>query len=262
MKQQALFFDIDGTLWDYHNTIPASTVTAIRAAREKGHLAFINSGRSRGFINNEDLLGIGFDGIVSGCGTMIEFRGEILFYYQIPQDQMEETLRICRRCHARPILEGRRHLYLDYEDFGNDPYGRKLIAEVGDMLRPITGLTEPFEVSKFAVDMSPDGDTPALVEALSPLYNFIFHNEYIMEIVPKGFDKGQGILKTCELLDLDPAGTMAFGDGHNDLEMIRTAGIGVAMGDGRERLKQAADYVTAPLMEDGIHSALAHFGLL
>lgn len=261
MKQKALFFDIDGTLWDFYNTIPDSTVRAIRSARKNGHLAFINSGRAKGYITDRALLDIGFDGIVAGCGTMIEYRGDCLFYYEIPQDRMHQALEACRACKARPILEGKSHLYLDYADFADDPYGKKLIREMGGMLRPITGLTEPFEVSKFAVDTT-GGDTEGLIRALSPFYTFIYHTPTIYEIVPKGFDKGWGILKTCEILGLDPADTIAFGDGHNDLDMIRVAGIGVAMGDGRSSLKEAADYVTAPLMEDGISRALSHFGLI
>ncbi len=73
-----LFFDIDGTLWNYKNEIPESTVDAIRRAGAKGHKCFINTGRARAFVTNRDLLGIGFDGIVTACGTMIEYNGEVV----------------------------------------------------------------------------------------------------------------------------------------------------------------------------------------
>lgn len=64
MEKSAVFFDIDGTLWDYNNYIPDSCREGIKKLRENGHLAFICSGRSRAFIQNEDLLSLGFDGIV------------------------------------------------------------------------------------------------------------------------------------------------------------------------------------------------------
>ena len=55
---------------------------------------------------------------------------------------------------------------------------------------------------------------------------------------------------------------MAFGDGENDMAMLRFAGIGVAMGNGSDLLKRKADYVTASVDDDGIEKALLHFGLI
>ena len=74
-----LFFDIDGTIWDYRNFIPGSTRKAIKLAQEKGHKCFINTGRARAFVHNKELLGIGFDGIVSACGCMVEYNEKTLF---------------------------------------------------------------------------------------------------------------------------------------------------------------------------------------
>ena len=79
----AIFFDIDGTLWDKENHIPQSTKDAIRQLRKNGHQTFLCSGRTRIFINSEELLGMGFDGIVSGCGTFIEYDGKDLLYKEI-----------------------------------------------------------------------------------------------------------------------------------------------------------------------------------
>ena len=53
---------------------------------------------------------------------------------------------------------------------------------------------------------------------------------------------------------------MAFGDGINDLEMLQAAGIGVAMGQGRDEIKAIADYVSDSVEKDGIVSALKAFG--
>ena len=56
--------------------------------------------------------------------------------------------------------------------------------------------------------------------------------------------------------------TMAFGDGGNDIGMLRHAGIGVAMGNANDEVKAAADYITASVDEDGIYKALKHFGVI
>ena len=55
---------------------------------------------------------------------------------------------------------------------------------------------------------------------------------------------------------------MAFGDGGNDIEMLRHVGIGVAMGNAKDEVKACADYVTTSVDDDGIVNALRHFGVI
>jgi Cof subfamily protein (haloacid dehalogenase superfamily) len=82
------------------------------------------------------------------------------------------------------------------------------------------------------------------------------------DITAKGADKGEGILTMANYLDLDPQYTISFGDGGNDASMIKAAGIGVAMGNALESLKQVADYTTTSVDEDGVLNALRHFHLI
>ena len=55
---------------------------------------------------------------------------------------------------------------------------------------------------------------------------------------------------------------MAFGDGGNDISMIKVAGIGVAMGNANESLKPVADYITSSVDEDGVEKAMREFGVI
>ena len=75
-------------------------------------------------------------------------------------------------------------------------------------------------------------------------------------------DKGKGLQVMAEYLGLDISETMAFGDGGNDISIIREAGIGVAMGNANEEVKAMADYVTSSVDEDGVKNALVHFGII
>ena len=78
--KKAVFFDIDGTLWDRQMHVPESTVNAIRRLRENGSYAFICSGRTRSNISTKELMeAVGFDGIIAGCGTHIEYQGKTVF---------------------------------------------------------------------------------------------------------------------------------------------------------------------------------------
>ena len=66
----------------------------------------------------------------------------------------------------------------------------------------------------------------------------------------------------AENFGFDMSETMAFGDGSNDVGMLRAAGIGVAMGNAYEKVKAAADYITTSDTDHGIVNALRHFGLI
>ncbi|MCC8105137.1 MAG: Cof-type HAD-IIB family hydrolase [Clostridiales bacterium] len=258
---KALFFDIDGTLWDFKNYIPDSTREAIRALKANGHLVFLCSGRCRAYIQNPDLLSLGFDGIVSGCGTRVEYQGQQLFYKTVPSDLAVRTVETVRKFGFRPILEGAFHLYLDRSEFGQDAYGEKVIREMGDRLLPIKELWGQWEISKLSCATN-NADRQSCFAALNTDYDYIVHNENVVEMVPKGFHKGIGIQKVCELLNIEPAGTFAFGDSVNDLGMFTTAGTAVAMGNGSDAAKAAADFVTDSLYDNGIYNACQHFGLI
>ena len=261
MSKKLLFFDIDGTLWDFHNIIPESTVRGIRAAREHGHLCFINTGRSRAFVTAPHLFDVGFDGIVSGCGTMIEYRGEVPFYYRLDNDFAEEAVRTVRRYGFRPILEGRFHLYMDSEDFDGDIYGEKLKEELGDHLLSIRDHWGEWEISKMSCATRPD-DHAGCMEALGDSFEFMIHSPEVVEMSPKGFTKGTAIERVCELVGADMADTIAFGDSMNDIAMLTTAGTAVVMGNGSDEAKAVATFVTDDIHEDGILHALERLELV
>ena len=259
-RKQAVFFDIDGTIWNFHNEIPHSAVEAIRSLRANGHPAFLCSGRTRAYIRHPELLGIGFDGIVSGCGTMLEYRGETLFYHQVAPELALKAVTTARRYGFRPILEGAEYLYFDDADFGGDPYGEKLRRDMGERLRTIADHWGTWEFSKFSCDTT--GCDQAGCFAELPEFDPIVHNPNVVELVPRGFDKGGGILQLCREIGWPEEDTVAFGDSYNDLGMFAACGTSVCMGNGVEAAKRAADLVTTPLDQDGIWNACKTLGLI
>ena len=78
----------------------------------------------------------------------------------------------------------------------------------------------------------------------------------------KTASKAQGLLRLCDYYGIDVKDTYAFGDSMNDYEIVQTAGTGIAMGNALDVLKEAADYVTADIREDGVYKACVHFGLI
>ena len=256
-----LFFDIDGTLWDWKNMIPESTKKAINLVRGRGDMVFINSGRSRGFIQNKELLDIGFDGIISGCGTMIELGDEVIYDSEIPGEKAQVIVEGVRRYGCKPVLEGSEYLYMDDEEFSDDWYGQKLKIELGGRLLPIKTEWGRWKIQKLSCNTK-DADIESCIREFESEYDFIMHELPVCEIVPRPHSKGSGIRFICDRLGIPSEDTYAFGDSMNDREMFLAAGTSIVMGNGSDKAKAMADYVTTPLESDGVWNACEHLGLL
>lgn len=259
--KKAVFFDIDGTLWDFHNQIPQSTVEAIQKLRKNGHDAFICSGRARAYIQNPDLLAIGFDGVVAGCGTHVELDGKKIYEKLIDRELAVHTVETVRSYGFRPILEGAELLYMDDAEFGHELFGQKLKRELGERLVSIQDHYGEWVINKLSC-ATDHADREGCFAALDEYYTYLVHNSEVVEMVPKGHSKATGIQKMCEALGILREDTFAVGDSVNDLEMLSYAGVGIAMGNGSPEAKAAADYVTSDIHDDGIYRAMQHFGLI
>lgn len=257
----AVFFDIDGTLWDMDNVIPESTKQALHVLKENGHRIFICSGRTSIFIQDPALLALDFDGILSGCGTCITYHGEDILYKKLDQELLERSVQMFYDYGMPMVMEGRYKLFMDAEIIGQDSYGKYLLEQMKDHTEPIRDNQAGWEASKFSLLI---GGTKYMevVEALKEEYEFLIHGSIVMEAVPKGYSKATAIAEICRHLDIDRADTYAFGDGVNDLEMLDYVGTGIAMGNGKDIAKQHADYVTDDLKAGGIYNACRHFGLI
>ena len=102
---------------------------------------------------------------------------------------------------------------------------------------------------------------PELLARMPQCVSGRWHPEFT-DITANGADKGKGIVAMASHEGFDPSRTMAFGDGGNDSSMILQAGIGIAMGNAIDALKEQADYVTTSVDDDGILHALRHFNVI
>lgn len=130
---------------------------------------------------------------------------------------------------------------------------RKMVPSVADELRRIDTKVE--KVNYFFGDLE---ERTRAREALLARTDVVVSSSfpYNLEINALGATKGEAIMRLADHLGISPEQTMGFGDGENDLSMIRMTGIGVAMGNGLGELKDTADYVTATNDEDGVALAI------
>ena len=80
---------------------------------------------------------------------------------------------------------------------------------------------------------------------------------FYLEVIPRVINKGQGILDICKTLGIRAEEVIAFGDAENDIPMLKTAGMGVAMGNADEAVKAAANHITLSKNDDGIAAAIS-----
>lgn len=84
-------------------------------------------------------------------------------------------------------------------------------------------------------------------------------SKHYLEIFPKGVTKGEALAAVCKKLNIKPGETIAFGDQELDIPMIRKAGVGIAMGNAIDEVKETADYVTRSNNDAGIAYALEQY---
>lgn len=265
MGKKAIFFDIDGTLYDNSFGVSKSTREAISRLNENGHYTFICSGRSRIMIPDNGLLDIGFDGVIAACGTYGEYKNQEIFNEVIPEDIALETIETVKRHQVIPILEGRNNLYFDDELTYNEKATQirdYIFSLIGEHFQPIRKNLHKLSFNKLSISYEVYEEYEKIKKSLEGYYDYIEHINKDVELVPKGFSKATGIKTICQHLGIKQEDTYSFGDSINDVAMLKYAGVGIAMGNGSDIAKKTADYITKDIKDDGIFHALTHFGLI
>ena len=145
--------------------------------------------------------------------------------------------------------------------------GDNYIAYIVENLKDVARFLDECELSeiqanKFSALANEKTNYPAVEDALSDRFDFMDHGDGIIEAVPKGTSKATGIAWLCEHLNIAKEDTYALGDSINDLEMLGFVGHSIAMGNASQMAKDAAEYVTTHIHEDGVFNALKHYNLI
>lgn len=262
--KKIFFFDIDDTLYTHELGVPESTVKAIKKLRENGNLAFICTGRSKAMIF-PFILDIGFDGVIAGAGTYAEYDGRILMRYDMEENQVAETVRKLRECGFMPVPEGHDYLYYEKQEYWDHKYEKVYKAfeqHISVAMREIPDNEHGMNAAKVSSVFTEKSDYEKAVKTFGRDYTVVNHGGQLLELIPKGFSKAEGIKRVIAELGISKGNTYALGDSMNDYEMLEFVEYGIAMGNSDERIIKIADYVTDRIENDGVSKALKHFGLI
>lgn len=254
---KAAFFDIDGTLLSHTlHGVPAGTVRALAALRRRGVLVFAATGRHMQEFLRLPLHDLTFDGYVTLNGQLcLDRDGKILAETALPQADVQTLAALFAEKRLPLMLVEEKRMYINFVDEFVRAANRAISTPV-----PPTGLYTGAKLYQ-AILYAVDADVQPVAARL-PGCKTSRWNRFGVDIVPKTGGKAAGIQRMLEHFGIRAEEIAAFGDGENDIEMLRYAGLGIAMGNAEQAVKEAADYVTDAIDSDGVARALAHFSLL
>ncbi|KAA6335008.1 putative bifunctional phosphatase/peptidyl-prolyl cis-trans isomerase [termite gut metagenome] len=254
---KALFFDIDGTLVSFNtHAIPQSTINAIELAKEKGIKVFISTGRPKVIINN--LGDLAFDGYITMNGSYCYVGEKVIYKCRIPPEDVQTMAEIVERDNIPCVFVEENRM--------NVCNGNEKIEEFQRTLKVPSMAMATIEevVTKEIFQMSPFITVEQEKSVMSSLPHCSVGRwcPIFADVVAVNNGKEKGIDEIIKYFGFDLEETMSFGDGGNDINMLRHVAIGVAMGNASERVKQAAGYVTTSVDNDGVMNALKHFNII
>ena len=259
MTLKALFFDIDGTLVGFKtHRMTDSLKDCLHELRAKGVKLFISSGRHVLVMNNLD--DFPFDGYIAMNGAMTILAGEVIDHHPLPRETAVRIVESADGLHV-PCLVFADNLYgVNFENEESREISGMVNMSYGPHL-DLRKVAMEHVVYQYSVFVTEEKEREFLHPVLKGVDYPRWH-PYFTDIVPAGLSKSYGASKILERIGALPEECVAFGDGGNDIPLLEYCGIGVAMGNAPDYVKTAADYVTDSVDEDGVITALRHFGVL
>ncbi|CDA65109.1 hydrolase [Segatella copri CAG:164] len=266
LPYRAIALDLDGTLTNHDKVVTPETREALLQAEAEGVVIILASGRpTYGIEPVAECLELdkrgGYILSYNGGNIVNAKTGEKLFAQFLPDEVIPILYRYAKE---------KNHALLGYA-------GNEIITEMPDdqyvkeesrinkmNIRKVENLFEALEPHPTKLLMT--GDPADMLKAENELSEIlgdrmdIFRSApFFLELVPKGIDKAKSLLRLLSKINLTPADMIAFGDGYNDLSMLKLAGMGVAMQNAAPEVRAEADYITLSNEEDGVAAALEHF---
>jgi Cof subfamily protein (haloacid dehalogenase superfamily) len=255
--------DLDGTLNNDQKIITPKTREALIAVQQQGVVVVLASGRpTPGMKRESDALELEkYHGLLLSYngGRIVDVTtNEVLYEKSLPKEIAVKLLKHLEDFPVTPIVDDSSHYYttdrkefmVEFESKLNN-MGIRIVNNVADDLdfRPVKILiAAPNEL------LMPVSDK--IMKPFQYELSFIQSSPVYLEATVKGINKASSLKNICDHLNIKPEEVMAFGDAQNDISMLKFAGLGVAMGNAVDCVKEIADEVTLSNNEDGIAHTL------
>lgn len=250
---KAIFFDIDGTLVSFAtHRIPTSASQALARLRRKGIKLFIATGRHRLGVDN--LGDVRFDGYIYMNGGVCRLNQETIYRNPIDRESVERLIDALPQTDIACVFSTEEAWYVNRVNSRVEEMNKMIAVEIPQIDLELLRCVPIYQITPYL----PIGEEWQVLQHMNDVKPTRWCDP-IFDINPLNGGKGNALREVAGYMGIDISQTMAFGDGGNDVEMIRTVGTGVAMGNATDELKAAADYVTTSVDDDGIARAVEYF---
>lgn len=261
---KAAFFDVDGTLLhdSTNHLIPLSTKVALAELRRRGIKCVLCTGRPPAQL--PWCINDGFPGFEGGFDAYITMTGSLCYDSNGIYSDIHIDPAIAERF-IEMVEAGRFDALVLDSDASWASSDSEKVHELERMVAFKYPIRDPREALKGPIYQFCAFVPPAEQHIVEDVMSDCIVTRWcdlFCDVVPANSSKPAGVRATLEHLGLEGAETIAFGDGGNDATMLEYCTVGVAMGNGNDEAKAAADYVTDNIEDDGIANALRHFGLI
>jgi len=255
--------DIDDTLLNSQSKITTATKEAIKTALQQGIKIVLCSGRPLAGVSpylNE--LGISGDDqyVITYNGCLIETVSRKILSRQTLNNHDYRRIVKYVTAHKMPyyVLDDESNVYTSDHDVNRFAVVQAWENQAGISIRTPDELPDDFEITKAAIvdeKSNLDKFEQPFKEEFSNDFYVVRAGDNFLEVMHQDVNKGTGLQKLTDILGIDAAEVMAFGDEQNDLPIFKFAGTAVSMGNGSKLAKENADHITDTNDNDGIAKA-------
>ncbi len=275
MEIKLIAIDLDGTLLDSNRLLSEGNKQAIQEAKDQGVKVVLCTGRplrsmthlleEANLLEEDDLVITYNGGLIQKSKT-----GEIIKEITLDRAESLDIYHLSQQLNL-PV----NFIDLDYVYEPTYPEGIESIYMQSSREVPkanalkfkdidINNLPNPFKINKIVMSRPGaelDRAIPKIPAEYYKKYNIYKSQDFILEVLPKYVDKGYSMRVLGEMFGLKKDQIMGIGDQENDLSLVKNAGLGIAMENAIDKVKEAADYITYSNDENGVAHAIRKFVL-
>lgn len=273
-KIKMIGLDLDGTVLTEKKELTVRTREAISSSLAQGVVVLVATGRPWMGVPEElrHFPGMHYALTSNGARIIDTQTDQVIEEHLLGPDLAQKVLEICGKYDTlqEVYFDGQGYAPADkmncVEKYHKNPsmceYMRKTRIPVDDISELVKKENRGLDkVQALFADMNERRAAWKELEAEDGL-ELVGSLRYNIEINAAGVNKGKGLVNLGRMLGIRREEIMACGDGDNDIVMLREAGFGVAMANGEEKVKEAADYITLSNEEDGVADVIEKYVLL